>query len=118
MAFRVTYATLAAESDEVHAAFDAGLAELQPHLGARQGSIISGRERTEGPEVVERSPVDGDILIGRFVTASEADVAEAVGAAKAAGPSVGRHALAGAGAAPGGRARTSSPSGATSSPRS
>ena len=53
MAFRVTYATLAAESDEVHAAFDAGLAELQPLLGERHGPS-SAAERTEGPEVAER----------------------------------------------------------------
>src|SRR5262245_7629145 len=86
MAFRVTYATLAAESDEVHAAFDAGLAELEPMLGARHGSIISGAERTEGPEVVERSPIDNEILIGRFVEATASDVAAAVGAAKAFAP--------------------------------
>src|SRR5262245_10235454 len=86
MAFRVTYATLAAESDEVHAAFDAGLAELEPLLGARHGSIVSGDERTEGPEVVERSPIDSEILIGRFVEATAADVAAAVGAAKAVAP--------------------------------
>jgi 1-pyrroline-5-carboxylate dehydrogenase len=82
MGFRVTYATLAAESDEVHGAFEAGLAELQPRLGARHGSIIRGVERAEGPEVPERSPIDSDILIGRFVAATAADVAEAVGAAK------------------------------------
>ena len=86
MAFRVTYATLAAESDEVHAAFDAGLAELEPLLGQRHGSIVRGAERTAGPEVVERSPVDNEILIGRFVEATAADVAEAVGAAKAFAP--------------------------------
>ncbi len=86
MAFRVTYATLAAESDEVHAAFDAGLAELQPLLGQRHGSIVSGVERTDGPEVVERSPIDNEILIGRFVEATAADVAEAVGAAKVFAP--------------------------------
>ena len=86
MAFRVTYATLAAESDEVHAAFDAGLAELQPLLGERHGSIVSGVERTGGLEVVERSPIDNEILIGRFVEATAADVAEAVGAAKAFAP--------------------------------
>ncbi len=86
MAFRVTYATMAAEGDEVHAAFDAGLAELQPLLGQRHGSIISGHERLTGPEVVERSPVDTDVLIGRFVEATAADVAEAVGIAKAFAP--------------------------------
>ena len=86
MAFRVTYATMAAEGDEVHAAFDAGLEELQPLLGQRHGSIISGHERLTGPEVVERSPVDTDVLIGRFVEATAADVAEAVGIAKAFAP--------------------------------
>ena len=86
MAFRVTYATMAADGDEVHAAFDAGLAELQPLLGQRHGSIVSGHERLTGPEVVERSPVDTDILVGRFVEATAADVAEAVGIAKAFAP--------------------------------
>jgi 1-pyrroline-5-carboxylate dehydrogenase len=77
---------MAAEGDEVHAAFDAGLEELQPLLGQRHGSIISGHERLTGPEVVERSPVDTDVLIGRFVEATAADVAEAVGIAKAFAP--------------------------------
>ena len=95
MAFRVTYATMAAEGDEVHAAFDAGLEELQPLLGQRHGSIISGHERLTGPEVVERSPVDTDVLIGRFVEATAADVAEAVGIAKAFAPTWADDAVAG-----------------------
>ncbi len=86
MAFRVTYATLAAESDEVHGAFEAGLAELQPRLGARHGSIISGRERTEGPEVrraLPGRPGHPDRTVRHRVGG---DVAEAVGAAKAYAP--------------------------------
>ncbi len=86
MAFRVTYATLAAESDEVHRAFDAGLAELEPLLGATHGSIIGGEERSTGAEIAERSPVDTDVLVARFVEATAAEVAEAVGAAKAFAP--------------------------------
>ena len=96
---------MAAEGDEVHAAFDAGLAELQPLLGQRHGSIISGHERLTGAEVVERSPVDTDVLIGRFVEATAADVAEAVGIAKAFAPTWADDAVAGPRPPPRGRRR-------------
>jgi 1-pyrroline-5-carboxylate dehydrogenase len=86
MAFRVTYATLSAESDEVHRAFEAGLAEIEPGLGATHGSIISGKERTDGSVVEERSPIDADVLIGRFVSARPDDVDDAVAAAEAFAP--------------------------------
>jgi 1-pyrroline-5-carboxylate dehydrogenase len=84
MAFRVTYATLSAEGDEVHTAFESGLAALE--LGERHGSIVSGRERAEGDAVEERSPVDTEVVIGRFVPAAASDVADAVAAAKAFAP--------------------------------
>jgi 1-pyrroline-5-carboxylate dehydrogenase len=92
---------MAAEGDEVHAAFDAGLAELQPLLGQRHGSVISGHERLTGPEVVERSPVDTDVLVGRFVEATAADVAEA-SASPRLRPDLGRHAVARSHSATGG----------------
>jgi 1-pyrroline-5-carboxylate dehydrogenase len=86
MAFRVTYATLSADSDEIHGAFEAGIAEVEPTLGATHGSIVSGMERAEWEADEERSPIDTSILIGRFVPARAADVADAVSAAKAFAP--------------------------------
>ncbi len=86
MAFRVTYATLSADGDEIHRAFEAGLAEVELQLGAVHGSIVSGKERAEGDGYEERSPIDRSILIGRFVAARADDVADAVAVAKAFAP--------------------------------
>jgi 1-pyrroline-5-carboxylate dehydrogenase len=82
----VTYATLSAEGDEVHRAFEEGLDEIAPQLGATHGSIVSGKERSDGAAVEERSPIDTDVLIGRFIAATEEDVADAVAAAKTFAP--------------------------------
>jgi 1-pyrroline-5-carboxylate dehydrogenase len=84
MAFRVTYATLQADSDEVHAAFDNGLAEVEPALGKTHPSLIRGDERGGASTFDERSPIDTDILIGRFAEASATEVGDAVTAARAA----------------------------------
>jgi 1-pyrroline-5-carboxylate dehydrogenase len=84
MAFRVTYATLQADSDEVHAAFDSGLAEVEPALGKTHPSLIRGDERGGASTFDERSPIDTDILIGRFAEASATEVGDAVTAARAA----------------------------------
>jgi 1-pyrroline-5-carboxylate dehydrogenase len=84
MAFRVTYATLQADSDEIHAAFDSGLAEVEPALGETHPSLIGADERLGAWTFEERSPIDTGILIGSFAEASAADVADAVTAARAA----------------------------------
>jgi 1-pyrroline-5-carboxylate dehydrogenase len=83
MAFRVTYATSRADNEDLHLGFEAGLAELEGSLGATHGSLVAGKERLDGEVLKERSPIDTDVLIGRFVAADSRVVADAVGAAKA-----------------------------------
>jgi 1-pyrroline-5-carboxylate dehydrogenase len=86
MAFRVTYATLQADSDEVHTAFESDLAEVEATLGAAHPSIVAGSERPGPSTFEERSPIDTDVLIGHFAEASPADVADAVESARTAAP--------------------------------
>ena len=88
MAFRVTYATLSADNDELQAGYDRGIEVARTWLGEDHRFRVNGERRsgTPGAELEERSPSDHDIVIGRFATASETDVHDAVAAARAAAP--------------------------------
>ncbi|CAN5716786.1 hypothetical protein BH23CHL8_BH23CHL8_02240 [soil metagenome] len=83
---KITYATLRADNEELHADFEAGLAQARSRLGAEHGNIIGGTERP-GDETFEvRSPIDRDLLVGRFASGTREDVREAVAVARAAQP--------------------------------
>jgi 1-pyrroline-5-carboxylate dehydrogenase len=82
-AFRVTYATLSADNDDLHAAYDEGIAAARELLGADHPFYVDGNPR-EGAGVAEvRSPIDRDIVVGRFARATESDVDDAVTVAAA-----------------------------------
>ena len=82
--FRVTYATLQADDDELHASYDDALASAV--LGAAHPLRIGTEARAGGSTFETVSPVDNRVVVGRFATASAADVADAVSAARAAAP--------------------------------
>jgi 1-pyrroline-5-carboxylate dehydrogenase len=82
MGFRVTYATLSADSDEIHAAFESGLAEVEATLGRTHAALVDGAERSGQDSFEERSPIDTDVVIGQYAESSASDVADAVAAAK------------------------------------
>jgi 1-pyrroline-5-carboxylate dehydrogenase len=84
LAFRVTYATLSADNDEVHAAFESGLAEAEHSLGTDYTAIVDGAPRPGRSSFEERSPIDAELVIGTFAESAPADVEDAVGAAGAA----------------------------------
>jgi 1-pyrroline-5-carboxylate dehydrogenase len=81
--FRVTYATLTADNDELHAAFDQGIKAVREGTGAPVPFVVDGarRDGRASAELEVRSPSDRDELLGVVATASDADVADAVGAA-------------------------------------
>jgi 1-pyrroline-5-carboxylate dehydrogenase len=84
--FRVTYATLSADDDELHAAYDAALADAKAAFGQHHPLRI-GSERRDGAAGFETvSPVDRTVAIGQFAAATAGDVADAVAAAEAAQP--------------------------------
>ena len=84
-AFRVTYATLSADDDELHASYTAASATVRSELGAIHPVEIGGDARV-GPTFTTVSPVDTAVEIGHFTIADPGDVADAVTAARAAHP--------------------------------
>lgn len=81
MSFRVTYATLSADNEGLHHAFERGVDAARATLGAEHGFVVDGVERAGIEQVEERSPADRDVVIGTFAEAGPADVAAAAAAA-------------------------------------
>jgi 1-pyrroline-5-carboxylate dehydrogenase len=84
--FRVTYQTMAADSDELHKAFDEGLQIAGSWLGQSHPFYVDGEARWNNEVEVERSPIDSDLIIGDFSQATRQDAKDAIAAAKAAAP--------------------------------
>src|SRR6185369_15110898 len=84
--FKITYATLRNDNDELHAAFEAGLEEAKRELGGHHRNFIDGLEREAQAETTVASPIDRDLILGHFAKGSRSDVQEAVDAARRAQP--------------------------------
>ena len=76
-AFRITYATMSADDEELQAASTAALAEVRAQLGAMHPLWIGDEERF-GPTFTTVSPVDTSVEIGHFTIADGDDVDDAV----------------------------------------
>ncbi len=83
---KITYATLRNDNEELHAAYDAGLEIARARLGASHPNVIDGRERAGDGEFELHSPIDTDILVGRFARGTRQDVKDAIAAARRAQP--------------------------------
>jgi 1-pyrroline-5-carboxylate dehydrogenase len=82
--FRITYATMSADNEELHKAYDEAIEEAKKGLGATIPVVVNGEER-EGTGTYElRSPIDNDLLLAHVSQATREDTDEAVAAAKAA----------------------------------
>jgi 1-pyrroline-5-carboxylate dehydrogenase len=81
--FRITYATLSADNEDLQKAYDDAAERMGGELGKEYPFVVNGEERWTDEKYEEPSPIDSDIIIGRFSQATEQDVKDAVGAAKA-----------------------------------
>jgi 1-pyrroline-5-carboxylate dehydrogenase len=86
MAFKITYATMSADNEELNAAFENAAVEVQERLGQTHWPIIDGEPRKDRDVVDEISPLDNEILVARYGQATNEDVDEAIAVAKAFGP--------------------------------
>jgi 1-pyrroline-5-carboxylate dehydrogenase len=84
MAFRVTYATLSADNEDLHAAFDRGIDVARTMLGQRHTSVVAGIEVDHGDDFSTVSPIDRSVAVATFAIATVADVDTAVASARAA----------------------------------
>jgi 1-pyrroline-5-carboxylate dehydrogenase len=83
---KITYATLSADNEDLHAGFEAGLSKRRASLGGHHRNYIDGAWRDGEGTFEARSPIDRDLLLGTFARGTTADVDEAVAAARAAQP--------------------------------
>ena len=84
--YRLTYATMFDPPPALHQRFDAALAEACRALGADHAMHIAGRPRDTAQRFELHSPIDRELLLGRFPLGSAADIDDAVAAARAAWP--------------------------------
>ncbi len=87
--FRVTYATLSADNEELHAAYDEGVRTARSWLGQTLPAYVNGEARGDGPTFDLVSPGDLGLRLGTFHSATQRDVQDAVTAARATAPSWG-----------------------------
>jgi 1-pyrroline-5-carboxylate dehydrogenase len=83
---KITYATLQADNEELHAQFEAALTAARAGLGASHRNYVDGSWRDAAETFEVRSPIDTDIVLGTFAKGTATDVDEAVAAARRAQP--------------------------------
>ena len=86
MSFRLTYATMYDPPEEMHARFEAALVKVRAGLGATYALFIDGQERPAAVSEERRSPIDRELLLGRFPLAQPGEVDAAIAAAARAFP--------------------------------
>ncbi len=84
--FRVTYATLSADNEDLHAAYEQGVATARSWLGRTFPAYVNGEARDDGPTFGLVSPNDHGLRLASFHSATERDIQDAVSAARAAAP--------------------------------
>jgi 1-pyrroline-5-carboxylate dehydrogenase len=82
--YRVTYATLSADNEELHTAYEDGLRLARSWLGATISGSVDGKPRTGGPLFTLTSPGDNGLTLCHVHTATSGDVDDAVRSASAA----------------------------------
>ncbi|MCH7582536.1 MAG: aldehyde dehydrogenase family protein [Acidobacteria bacterium] len=86
MALKITYATMSADNEELNSAFEKAVADVQSRLGQSHGVIVNGDHRTDRETFEEVSPIDHNIVVGRYAQATTDDVDDAISAARAFAP--------------------------------
>jgi hypothetical protein len=62
---KVTYATLRADNEELHAGFEEAATRVRGELGAQHQNYVDGARRDGVSTFEARSPIDTDICSGR-----------------------------------------------------
>jgi 1-pyrroline-5-carboxylate dehydrogenase len=84
-ATKITYTSTSGDLEEFHHRFDSALAQVRQESGRLHPFYINGEpvETREEP-LIDRSPIDTDVVLGRFAAATAAQVDAAVQSARRA----------------------------------
>jgi len=80
--FRVTYATMSADNEELHKLYEEGIEQARAELGRTIPVVVNGEERPGEGTYELTSPIDGTLL-AHISQATRQDVEDAIAAAKA-----------------------------------
>lgn len=83
MTFRLTYSTMFNPPAELHEQFDSALAVTRDSLGEDHTHYIMGENKTGETLMENRSPIDTNVVLGRYPLAGKRHVDAAVAAAAA-----------------------------------
>ena len=83
---KITYATLRADHEELHAQFETALTTAREGLDESHGNYVDGTWRDGDGTFAVRSPIDSELGLGTFARGTPADVDDAVAAARRAQP--------------------------------
>src|ERR1700704_4622900 len=82
---KITYTSANVDWELFHRQFDEALAAVRAQLGRDHALYIAGEAVTSaGAPIVDTSPIDPEVVLGRFAVATAQHVHRAVAAAKAA----------------------------------
>ncbi len=82
--FRLTYANLFEAPPALQEQIERALAEVQGNLGVEHAMLIAGRDAHADGQFESRSPIDTNLVLGRFQEGTGDDVEAAVRAARSA----------------------------------
>ncbi|CAN5566893.1 L-glutamate gamma-semialdehyde dehydrogenase [soil metagenome] len=83
---KITYATLRADNEELHTAFEAGLEKARAELGREHPNYVNGAARAGEGQFEDHSPIDREMVLGKFARGTRQDVRDAIAAAREAAP--------------------------------
>jgi len=76
---KITYTTSAADMDKINEAYDKALEKVRSECGKEYPIYINGKEmRSDLPPIVDTSPIDTDLILGRFTSATVEQVNQAI----------------------------------------
>src|SRR6266704_3316561 len=84
--FRITYATMTADNEELHRRYEEAVERARGEMGREHPFYINGEACTGTSFKEERSPIDSDVVIGKFAQGTKQDAKDAIAAARAFAP--------------------------------
>ena len=84
---KITYTSASGDLEEFHRSFDAAVADIREQAGRTHPFYIGGAAIENRAEpLIDRSPIETNLVLGRFAAATRADVDAAVANSRAAQP--------------------------------